>query len=172
MNWPIMGNIPELLVNSRPMITLRLSCLWWPERNTLKVGRLRAQNCVYTRIVQICFFFFPRNNLWQEKYWSLGEALQTSQMLLQHLRYSHSTCMFVFLAWFNCRLGDMFVICLSLLGDCPRYQRLSGASQGERGHHFCPPWRPQLPRRSPSDGRSRCVLKQRILSCRHSPVGI
>lgn len=45
-NWPIMGNIPELLVNNRPMITLRLSCLWWPERNILKVGRLLAQSCV------------------------------------------------------------------------------------------------------------------------------
>ncbi len=50
-------------------------------------------------------------------------------------------------------------ISLSLLGDCSSYPWLSGATKGAWGHHFCPPWRPQLPGRSPSDGRSWCVLQ-------------
>ena len=46
----------------------------------------------------------------------------------------------------------------SLLGDRSSYQRLSGATEGARGHHFCPSWRPQLPGRSQGDGRSWYVV--------------
>lgn len=161
MSWPIMGSIQELQANSRPMTTPRLSCLWWPERSTLMVGKRLRQTFVCARS-SIFFFFFLKlcfhHNVLQERFWSLGEALQISQMLQRHLRY---VACFVFCRSFN--IAESISSCslslsLSLLGDCSSYQRLSGAAKGAWGHHFCPSWRPQLSGRSQSDGRSWYVV--------------
>lgn len=110
--------------------------------------------CVYSKqylfFLKLCF----HHNVLQERFWSLGEALQISQMLQQHLRY---VACFVFCSSLN--ITDSISSCslslsLSLLGDCSSHQRLSGAAKGAWGHHFCPSWRPQLSGRSQSDGRS------------------
>lgn len=43
------------------------------------------------------------------------------------------------------------------LGHRQGYQRLPGTPEGERSHHLCASWRPQLPGGPQSDGRSRWV---------------
>lgn len=86
-NWPITGSIRELQVNSRPTTTPRQSCLWWPGRNTEMVGKPLRQIFVCSQIhafvLKLCF-----RHAFQERFWSSGEASQTSQTLRQHLRYS------------------------------------------------------------------------------------